>query len=59
VRLQQTDGDMVIQGPGAGTRMLCAAYDYGIWYFIVPEEYRVIIRRTDVAEPYSDGSRPT
>src|SRR3989440_9359184 len=22
------DGDMVIQGPGAGTRMLCAAYDY-------------------------------
>src|SRR5205823_6641299 len=22
------DGDMVIQGPGAGTRVLCAAYDY-------------------------------
>jgi choline dehydrogenase-like flavoprotein len=22
------DGDMVIQGPGAGTRLLCAAYDY-------------------------------
>src|SRR3954451_14086887 len=22
------EGDMVIQGPGAGTRLLCAAYDY-------------------------------
>src|SRR2546430_14919140 len=22
------DGDMVIEGPGAGTRVLCAAYDY-------------------------------
>src|SRR5947208_16131671 len=22
------EGDMVIEGPGAGTRMLCAAYDY-------------------------------
>src|SRR4051794_19364187 len=22
------DGDIVIQGPGAGTRVLCAAYDY-------------------------------
>ena len=31
----------------------------GIWYFTMPEAYREVVLRTDVAEPYSDGSLPT
>jgi hypothetical protein len=31
----------------------------GIWYLAMPEAYREVVLRTDVAEPYSDGSLPT
>jgi hypothetical protein len=31
----------------------------GIWYFTMPAAYREVVLRTDVAEPYSDGSLPS
>ena len=31
----------------------------GFWYFTMPEAYREVVLRTDVAEPYSDGSLPS
>jgi hypothetical protein len=31
----------------------------GLWYFTMPKAFRDVILRTDVAEPYSDGSLPT
>ena len=31
----------------------------GLWYFTMPEAYREVVLRTDLAEPYSDGSLPT
>jgi len=31
----------------------------GVWYFTMLEAYRNIVLRTDLGEPYSDGSLPT